>query len=572
MTIAKAQPVKFSGDKVNEVLADQTIDNINVAVMYTDELDRIIYINKKFEEITGLKFKDVHNKTPEYLATKTKELAFYGKMKEFVHKNDSWQGEYFERNRNSIYVQTVTISKRRKVSGEQQQYIVIFSEFTDHDIAALNNGSMNMYYDSLTSLPNRFLFEKRIISYINQLQHSDQPFAVVFFRLDHFSEINEEYGLLFGDVILQRIAARLSQQTANHFMVTRWNGTEFACIIENISGKQDIDVKIENIYTQITMPIAINGIEVSLGAKFGVHIYTDRNEEVTDFLSKAHTALVAAKTKNADVQFYDESMGQNEKLFIMELELKRAIEEDHFEVYYQPLISCETKELIGFEGLVRWIHPTEGIISPIKFISLAEQTGMIREIGDIVFEKACIQIGKWCAKGYDDIKIHVNISMIQFKNDNFVSNIKDILDKTNVSPKNIGIELTESSVSVNMEDTINKLKQLKDLGLSIAIDDFGTGYSSFGYLIDFPVERIKIDRSYIKVLESNQKIAAIVNAISQMGNTLDVEVVAEGIETDEQFARVQSLNCKAVQGFLFDQYIPGPEAEEKWLRKKIMQS
>lgn len=287
---------------------------------------------------------------------------------------------------------------------------------------------------------------------------------------------------------------------------------------------------------------------------------------VSRLLGNAQKALTKAKKQGELLCFYNEEMDAVGGFMVTEQELSRAIDANEFELYYQPLVDTETKNLIGFEALVRWNHPTEGLIPPGNFIPFAEKTGLINDIGASVFTDACQQQVKWTNQGYDDLIISVNLSMNQFKDDFLVHFISETIEETGVDPTRLSIELTESSFSEDTENTVFKLKQLKQLGLTIAIDDFGTGYSSLGYLIDFPISVIKIDRSFIESLESNKKIEAIVKAINTMAKTLDIKVVAEGIETEKQYELVKHLQCNIVQGFLFDRPQAVPDIERKWLK------
>jgi len=254
---------------------------------------------------------------------------------------------------------------------------------------------------------------------------------------------------------------------------------------------------------------------------------------------------------------------------IIESDIIRAIKNKEFVLYYQPLLTTDSKELAGFEALIRWHHPTEGLITPGNFIPLAEKSGLINDIGEYVFREACEQQVRWRKSGYGDLLVSVNLSMNQFQDDSLVNYIARTLQETGANPNYISIELTESSFSEDVENTIIKLKQLSELGITIAIDDFGTGYSSLGYLIDFPIHTIKIDRTFIKVIEENEKIEAIVRAINSMAKALDIKVVAEGIETDTQFELVKQLECDIVQGFLFDRPQEPKIIEQKWLANTL---
>lgn len=565
MSIANFEDFELPADSINNQLANIALNNIDEGVMITNSHNQIIYVNKKFEKITGFTFAEVKGKTPRNLQSGIQELSFYENMKQVVIQTGKWQGELWNRTKSGeVYLQSLSIIAIKNDQDEIENVIGIFSDLLHND--SLENEYLQniTYYDSLTNLPNRFWFEKRVVSVL-QSSH-DKAFAIIYLQLDNFTEINEKHGFLFGDVLLKRIAKRLQNSIPKNSMVTRWSGTEFTWIIENIANEDKIKNLIKEIFDKIAARILVNGTEISLDASFGVSVYPRDGNTVSSLLSKANRAMTSARKNRTVMDFYKPEMGTPNNFFIMELELKKAIKENQFELYYQPLISVETNKLVGFEALIRWNHPTEGLISPVKFIPLAEQTGLIIEIGNLVFKLACEQLSEWKKQGLTNIKISINLSMNQFKDKYLVENISEIIRKTGVSASDIGIELTESSLIDNMEETILKLHQLKELGFYIAVDDFGTGYSSLGYLIDFPINRIKIDRSFIKVMGHNQKIKAIVSAINTMAKTMDIEVVAEGIETNEQLQIVQKLDCQIVQGYLFDKPLPVEEVEQKWLK------
>ncbi len=569
MPTMKQETFPISSNDIDFELANIAMNHINEAIMFTDDKNRIIYVNKKFEETTGYTFDEIKGKTPKALQSGIQDFSFYEKMKDIVTRTGRWQGELWNRTKNGkVYLQYLSIIAIKDKAGKIKNFVGIFSDLTNkRNIDNQTFQYLSSYYDSLTGLPNRIIFEKRALSTLKRAEQTKNPFAILFFKFENYSKIKEKHGLIFGDILLKRISTRILNHLPENSTVTRWNDVEFACILESFVNEADIKKFVHKLNRKITSPIIVNGIEINLLTSIGVSIYEKDGKCVSELLSKANAAMKKAQSEKEVYQFYENEIPLTNKLFVMEYELKRAIEQDQFELYYQPLIEVESKKLIGFEALVRWDHPTAGVISPIHFIPLAEQTGLIVDLGNLIFKKACKQLSEWRNKGFTDIKINVNLSMNQFKDDNLVRNIEKTLKETKVPSDKIGIELTESTLSEDKEETITKLHQLKTLGFCIAIDDFGTGYSSLGYIIDFPVDSIKIDRSFIKVLNDNKKIEAIVSAINSMANTMDISVVAEGIETEEQFQTVQRLQCNVAQGYLFDQPLPKEEVEEKWLMK-----
>src|SRR5699024_1071358 len=514
---------------------------------------------------TGYTLSEVKGKTPKDLQSGIQEFSFYEQMKNEVIEHGKWHGELWNRHKNGeIYLQSLSIIAIKNKYGKIKNFIGLISNLFQSKVMELSDFHNDTYYDSLTSLPKRSLFEKRLYSTLNIARKQNQQFAVAFFQLNNYTSINETHGFLYGDILLKRIATRLVQNISQNKMITRWDGTTFAVVIEGITKKEDVDACIAKVNGLISRPLLVGSQEVQIEANYGAAIYQQNGDEVAELLSKAHTAMKIAKKHQKKYYLYNEKLGKAQAFFIMEMEIERAIQNEEFELYYQPLIDVDTRKLQGFEALIRWNHPTKGIIPPVKFIPLAEETGMIEEIGNFVLEKACNQQIEWKEKGYGEYKIYVNLSIEQFKNDEFLATTQEILHRTGVDPRFIGLELTESTLIEDMEETTLKLDELNAINLSIAIDDFGRDYSSLCYLIDFRIKRLKIDRTFIKVIEKNKRIEAIVAAINTMAKALDIEVVAEGIETESQFTIVEQLGCEIVQGYLFDPPLARKDVELKW--------
>src|SRR5690625_2900389 len=552
-------------EEITPNLNKLVIENVNEGIMITNKHNQILYVNKKFEEITGYTYEEIAGKTPKTLQAGIQELSFYEKMKETVRTTGRWQGELWNRTKSGeIYLQSLTIIAVKDKEDHIQNFIGIFSN-TLYSTVERRQKYLENFYDPLTSLPNQFLFEKHMDSVIKHANETNTTFALIYFRIKDYSSINETYGFNVGDILLKKVARRMQSYFPENSLVTRWSGTDFTCVLEKQKNKEEIVADLEKLIDKMSPTYYVSGKRIELDANFGISVYREDGDSLDTLIKKAQTAMLYAKEEDLQYEFYDPYMGDSEDMFIVEQELKEARSEEQFELYYQPLVSVESNKLIGFEALIRWKHPTKGIIPPVKFIPVAEQTKMIYEIGEFVFQKACEQLKKWRDAGQDDIKIMVNLSMNQFKSEDIVSTMQTVIEETGISANDIGIELTESSLIDDMEDATYKLNQLRALGFNIAVDDFGTGYSSLGYLIEFPINRIKIDRSFTRVLHTNKKVETIVAAIVKMAKTLNIEVVVEGVETDEQFKLIEQLNCDVVQGYLFDRPLPSEKVEQKWL-------
>lgn len=572
MSLDSVEKLVFPKTPYYDEVLNLVLNNTQKGIVFTNERNEIIYVNKTFTDITGYSFEEVKGKTPKVLQSGIQPSNFYEEMIREVLENGYWNGTLWNRTKNGeIYLQELEIYAFRNKEGKIENFLGIISKFSEEEMVKVS-GSLDIeYYDPLTSLPNRLLFEKRLHSTLQLLKRIDTNAALIFFQVQNYHDINETYGLLFGDLLLKRLAKRLENNLPMNSMLARWNGTTFAYIMEGYRDQKDIEKVIEKFSKILTSTFVINGISLNISVKFGVAMHESSQEmiDVYTFLKMAKKALVQAKKRDVLYCFYDQSMEMNGHYVIMESDIIRAIKNKEFVLYYQPLLTTDSKELAGFEALIRWHHPTEGLITPGNFIPLAEKSGLINDIGEFVFREACEQQVRWRKSGYGDLLVSVNLSMNQFQDDSLVNYIARTLQETGANPNYISIELTESSFSEDVENTIIKLKQLSELGITIAIDDFGTGYSSLGYLIDFPIHTIKIDRTFIKVIEENEKIEAIVRAINSMAKALDIKVVAEGIETDTQFELVKQLECDIVQGFLFDRPQEPKIIEQKWLANKL---
>lgn len=545
------------------------LSNMKQGIIFTDHNSEIMFVNKKFTEITGYTLDEVKGKTPRILQSGIQDRKFYDEMKESIQKYGRWKGRLWNRTKQGeIYLQELLIFAIKNEKDEVENLIGFITRLSGNNPKIYEERLDYIYYDPLTTLPNRILFEKRLFSTIQLLRKRrgrNRNFAIVFLKFTDFAAINEQYGTIFGNILLKKIAERLTNSCNVQSMVTRWDGTQFACILEGFKDRAEVEEQIQKMQSILANPYIINNVDVNVDVYFGVYIYQKNGTSVSTILTKASKALETAIELQQPYSFYEESMGLTNHFLVTESEIMEAINKEQFVLYYQPVLSI-SGELIGFEALIRWEHPVAGVISPDRFIPLAERTGLIKDIGEFVLKTACAQQVEWKRTGIGHYKISINISVNQFKDEKLVEKIKRTIEETCVDPEDLMLELTESSIIENVEDAVIKLKQLRDLGITISVDDFGIGYSSLGYLIDLPINIIKIDRSFVKKLEENRKSAAIVQAISNMAKALDIQVVAEGIETERQFEIVKKLQCDMVQGFYFDRPLAPEQVEEKWMQ------
>jgi diguanylate cyclase (GGDEF)-like protein/PAS domain S-box-containing protein len=423
------------------------------------------------------------------------------------------------------------------------------------------------FHDALTGLPNRALFMDHLgLAIARSKRNSDQKFAVLYLDLDRFKIINDSLGHMIGDQLLVGIARRLELCLRPGDTIARLGGDEFTVLIEDITDDSDTIYVAERIQSELTVPFTLNGREVFTTVSIGIAPGSSNYERAEDILRDADTAMYRAKTMGkARHEIFDKAMhARAMNLLQLETDLRRAIEREEFFVQYQPIVSLETSHLRGFEALVRWRHPTRGLISPIDFIPVAEETGLIIQIGEWVLRESCRQMQQWQTLFPSDppMFISVNLSGKQFTQPDLINEVAHILDETGLNPRNLKLEITESVVMENIETATEMLKQLRALGVKLSIDDFGTGYSSLSYLHRFPIDTLKIDRSFVTQMSDNNENMEIVRTVVMLAQNLGMDVVAEGVETTEQLSLLQRLGCEFGQGYFFSKPVDATSAEK----------
>ncbi|OLP15798.1 GGDEF domain-containing protein [Leptolyngbya sp. 'hensonii'] len=422
------------------------------------------------------------------------------------------------------------------------------------------------FYDALTGLPNRALFVNRLEQAIARVKrYSDDQFAVLFLDLDRFKVVNDSLGHLVGDQLLIAIAQRLQTCLRADDTVARLGGDEFTILLNHVQSVDEVTTVAERIHEVLKSPFNLSGYEVFTTASIGIAFSTANYQEAADFLRDADTALYHAKERGKawhsvfDTSMYDRAVA----LLQLETDLRWAIERQELRVYYQSIVSLETGQITGFEALVRWQHPERGLISPTEFIPVAEETGLIIPIGQWVLREACQHLRRWQEKfpACSPLTVNVNLSGRQFSQLNLVEQIAQTLQEEGLSPQSLKLEITESAIMRNPETAEIVLQQLKDLGIQLCIDDFGTGYSSLAYLHRFPIDVLKIDRSFVNRMNGDDEQLAIVRAIVTLAWNLGMSVVAEGVETMEQVSQLRSLNCEQAQGYFFSKPLNRQAAE-----------
>jgi len=409
------------------------------------------------------------------------------------------------------------------------------------------------YYDRLTDLPNRTLFVDRYEKAIASSSGSDQIVGVMLISLDRFKNINDTLGHVAGDRLLKDVAARLQSCVGNHNTVARFEGPEFAVLLVDLRAPAAIEAVSFSILDALKKSFSVARQEVYVTASIGISLFPHNGDTATTILQNAGAALNKAKRLGGNNhQFYAADMNALARnRLALETSLRHAIDNDEFVTFYQPVVNLASGKVVGLEALVRWQHPRLGLLPPADFLELAEHTGLIMDISQSVMRCACLQTRQWQLQGHRDLRLAVNVSARQFKQKDFTDRIHRILNETGFSPASLELELTETSIMDNPESTAEILAEIRSLGIRVAVEDFGTGYSSLSYLKKFPIDTLKVDRSFVNGAAIDRDDAALVTAIVRLAHDLRLKVVAEGIETETELAFLKELKCDEGQGYLF---------------------
>lgn len=543
--------------RVREDLIDlfTALEAAGEAILITDTDGTIQYVNPAFESITGYTREEIIGQNSRILKSGKQDETLYYEMWETLTRGEVWRGLLTNRKKDgTLYDVEETIAPVRNSSGRTIRYVAIERDVTERKRVEETIRYL-AYYDALTNLPNRMLFNDRLTLALSHARRSRQMLAVMFLDLDQFKIINDTLGHTLGDKLLQGVAQRLTNCLREGDTVARLGGDEFALLLVGITRIEDA-TRVAQKILEILKPIfSLEGHEFHITTSIGIALYPSDGEDVQTLLKNADTAMYHAKAQGRNnYQFHTATM--NSRVFerlTMENSLRRALEREELLVYYQPQLSLNTGQVVGIEALVRWQHSNLGPISPAQFIPLAEETGLIVAIDEWVLQTACIQNRIWQEAGFPPLRMAVNLSAHHFRQRNLIETVAKILEETNLDPKQLDLELTESTIMENAEKAITTLHELKTMGIRLSVDDFGTGYSSLSYLKRFPIDILKIDQSFIRDITTDPNNAAIASLIIAMAHSLKLKVIAEGVETNEQLAFLNSEGCDEIQGYLFSQ-------------------
>ncbi|MBF0610046.1 MAG: EAL domain-containing protein [Magnetococcales bacterium] len=543
-------------------LAGNVFDNINDGILVTDIGGTIQSVNPAFTRITGYQANEAMGKTPNMLKSGRHDGDFYRRMWAALQDSGSWQGEIWNRRKNGeLYPQWSNITAIKNPDGKTSHYVLVFS-----DLTTVKESEENLLYlsghDILTDLPNRLLFSEKLNQVIvESTSMEDKLVAVLVMDLDRFKNINDTLGHDRGDQILKDAASRLSRCLSGGGTLARLGGDEFGIILPRLAAPRDAALLATAMLEAMNTPFMVDEVAFYLGGSIGISVYPLDGENVKDLLKNADSAMYHAKEKGrSNYQFYrDELNASSLARILLENNLRTALDNDEFLLYYQPKVSLATGRVVGAEALMRWRHPQRGMVSPAEFIPLAEDTGLIKPMGQWALRSACQQAQRWRQQGFPSLRIAVNLSGLQFNQPDFIGMVAQTLQETGYDANLLELELTESIAMGDVDETLHKLNALARMGLSLAIDDFGTGFSSLSYLKRFPIHTLKIDQSFVRNCNNDPDDAAIIRTIIGLAHSLNLAVVAEGVETIDQLEFLRSRQCDEIQGYVYSRPLPPQE-------------
>lgn len=575
------KPISMIGtqsDMTERKLADEQLRIAAAAfesqegMMVTDAHGIILRVNRAFEELTGYSAAEVIGQTPAVLKSGRQGEDFYQEMWGVIEQQGHWEGEIWNRRKNGeLYPEWLIITAVKDANGRVTHYVSTFSDITARKEAEMQIRNL-AFYDPLTALPNRRLLTDRVTQLLAASARSGRYAALMMIDLDHFKTLNDTMGHDVGDQLLVQVAERLSAAVRECDTVARIGGDEFVVMLQDLSADEKIAAtQVETVAAKIlgalNQPYPLKGLDAGgyrNTPSIGITQFCGRKEGFDVLLKQADIALYQAKDAGRNtIRFYSAEMQSvlNDKA-LLEAGLRHALENNGFRLYYQPQVN-ESHVIVGAEALLRWQPPGKPMVGPAEFISLAEETGLILPIGQWVLETACKQQADWeRMSNANAIEISINVSARQFRQPGFVSMVRNALAATGANPSRLKLELTESLILDDVNETASKMQELRELGVTLALDDFGTGYSSLSYLKRLPLDQVKIDQSFVRHSAADPSDAAIVETIINMSHTLGLQVIAEGVETVEQLTFLKSHECKNFQGYLFGRPMPPDEMEQ----------
>ncbi|MGE5525854.1 MAG: EAL domain-containing protein [Rhodospirillaceae bacterium] len=532
---------------------------VGEAIIATDPQQRITYWNRQAEELYGWIAQEVTGRTlPGVMSTEASRARMEALLRE-VRTGHAWSGELEgQRREGPPFIAHITLSPMFGHDGGFDGYIAV-----SRDITARKRAEERLEflarYDTLTGLPNRNLFRDRLTDALDRASRAGRTVGLIFFDLDRFKQVNDTLGHAAGDALLTAVSGRLQEQLPDVHTVARLGGDEFTIIVDDLEQRDQLAAVARRVLDLLAQPVAMDGVDIYVTASIGLTVFPDDAQDVDGLVQAADMAMYQAKNAGRNnYEFYSSARATRSPINLtMEAELRQALERGEFSLVYQPRLAAEDHHVIAVEALLRWNSAHLGIVRPEHFIQLAEETGLIVPIGNWVLTQACLQWKAW--RDVLPVAVSVNLSALQFQNHDSIPRLLSIVRETGMDPAHLEFEITETTVMRDAAESVRKMTQLRDAGVRLSIDDFGTGYSSLAYLKQFPVDALKIDKSFVHELPADGDSSAIVKAIVSMAKNLKLRVVAEGVETVEQLRFLRLLGCDEYQGFYFSHPLDSDE-------------
>ena len=578
----KMQAQLRESEKLHRYIVNKSPDIVYIL----DSQGRFTFINKRVETLLGYKMKDVIGRHYTDLIHEAdldkaqfkfnerrtgKRASINIELKLKCKNND--QVRNFDNRLLPIEINSVGVYKAQE-TGDDRKFIGTYGiarDITDR-IEAEEIIRFQAYHDMLTRLPNRTLLKDRLHQAIAHAKRNKNKLSVMFLDLDRFKVINDTLGHMVGDKLLQAVAMRLRHCLREGDTLARIGGDEFTLLLPEVHSKNDAEIIASKIIKSLKMPFKIDNHELFVSTSIGISQYPEDGQTMESLIKHADIAMysVKGKGKNGYEFYHIDMLDVYSKHLSLENDLRRAMDDHQFKIYYQPQINIETNEVVAMEALIRWQHPERGLISPSEFIELAEETHLIKEIGDWVLENACAELKRWRDMGLANVRIAINVSSIQLEQDDFVEKVLNILQKNDIPGDHLEIEITENTLMHDTDDGILKLTELSNNDIKIAIDDFGTGYSSLNYLKRLPIDTLKIDQSFVRDMSNSEEDSSIIKAIIAMAKGLNLNIISEGVETEAQLEQLKAWRCKNMQGFLFGRPMPDTQAIDMLKNNDLM--
>lgn len=551
--IALKQPIteeKIAQEKLR--LASDVFSVAAEGIMITDQHNRIQMVNRAFEQITGYTEPEVLGKSPSLLKSEKHGPDFYAEIYTKLDSDHAWEGEIWNQRKNGeLYPQWLMISSRYDLEGKLEGYVALFSDITKrkHDEAVIIHQAN---YDSLTGLPNRHLFDDRLKQALVFSERSSTKAALLYIDLDRFKYVNDTFGHYAGDLLLKQVSERLTTCVRKTDTVARLGGDEFAIIVQELDKVSTVEKIAKNALKSLAHPFILEGNEAYISCSIGIAIYPENGLTKERLVLNADNAMYKAKEKGRNThEYFNQALNEDSKQrSMLEQDIYKALKRDEFYLLYQPIWSADGQQIESVEALIRWLHPDRGIIYPLEFIPLAEESALIHSIGEWVIREACAFTKRLSISSPLIPKVSINISGSQFLRDNVVEMFTHELTENKLDGSALIIEITESILLLDQEKIYSQLKTLTSKGIDIAVDDFGTGYSSLSYLKKYPVQRLKIDKSFIDELEEKSEDRALVSGILSLASSLSLKTVVEGVETQGQLNLLRQYGSPMIQGYL----------------------